>query len=44
MFADDKLGEKIIGDIARLSEPFGTTVVFENGVGRVRLATSTSEP
>ena len=44
MFADDKLGKKIIGDIARLSEPFGTTIVFENGVGHVRLATLTSEP
>lgn len=33
MLADAELGRKIIDDLARLSEPFGTDVRFENGVG-----------
>jgi poly-gamma-glutamate synthesis protein (capsule biosynthesis protein) len=44
MFADAELGAKIIGDVNRLSAPFGTTVVFEDGVGRVQLPASTSQP
>lgn len=37
MLADRRLGEKIIEDLKRLSEPFGTTIEFEDGVGLVKL-------
>ena len=43
MLADSELGKKIIDDVTRLSKPFGTTVVFEDGVGRVVLTPTTSE-
>jgi poly-gamma-glutamate synthesis protein (capsule biosynthesis protein) len=35
--ADPELGRKIVDDVAKRSAPFGTRVVFENGVGRVVL-------
>lgn len=35
--ADDKLGRKIISDLQKLSEPFGTTIEFKGGVGVVRI-------
>ncbi len=37
MIADEKLGKKIINDLTELSEPFGTKVVWKDGVGVVRL-------
>jgi poly-gamma-glutamate synthesis protein (capsule biosynthesis protein) len=37
MLARGELARKIIADVAERSKPFGTTVVFEDGVGRVRL-------
>lgn len=37
MLADEKLGKKIIKDLTELSEPFGTKVVWKDGVGIVRL-------
>jgi len=36
MFADENLGKKIIGDLQRLSEPFGTTIEWKRGKGIVR--------
>ena len=44
MFADAELGKKIIGDLERLSKPFGTRVVFKNGVGQLVLPPASSEP
>lgn len=41
MLAEGELARKIIGDVTRLSKPFGTDVVFDNGVGRVVLTTGT---
>jgi len=41
MLADETLGRKIVDDVTRLSKPFGTTVVFENGIGRVVLPSAT---
>ncbi len=38
LFADEDLSKKIIEDIKRLSEPFGTTVDFQDGIGIVKLA------
>jgi poly-gamma-glutamate capsule biosynthesis protein CapA/YwtB (metallophosphatase superfamily) len=37
MLADPELGRKIIGDLQRMSEPFGTRIDFVDGVGRVRI-------
>ena len=37
ILADDDLGEKIIGDLQRLSEPFGTEIEMRRGVGYVVL-------
>ncbi|MFQ5790482.1 MAG: CapA family protein [Acidobacteriota bacterium] len=37
MLAGSELGGKIIGDLQRLSEPFGTTIDFQDGVGLVHL-------
>jgi len=37
LFADSELGEKIIGDLQRLSEPYGTTIEMRRGVGYVRI-------
>ena len=41
--ASPELAQKIIEDVARLSAPFGTTVVFEDGIGKVRLPETTSQ-
>lgn len=41
MLAEGDLARKIISDVIRLSKPFGTAVVFDNGVGRVVLTTTT---
>jgi len=38
MLAEGADARKIIDDLARLSKPFGTTIVFEQGVGRVQMA------
>lgn len=43
MLANSELGKKIIDDVTRLSKPLGTTVVFEDGVGRVVLSRSTDQ-
>jgi poly-gamma-glutamate synthesis protein (capsule biosynthesis protein) len=43
MLASSDLGRKIIDDIRRLSEPFGTTVVFEDGVGQVMINDSDNQ-
>ena len=40
--AGPELSRKIIDDVARLSAPFGTAVVFEDGIGKVRLADHTA--
>jgi poly-gamma-glutamate synthesis protein (capsule biosynthesis protein) len=40
--AEGELARKIVEDVARLSRPFGTQVVFEGGMGRVVLPGSTS--
>jgi poly-gamma-glutamate capsule biosynthesis protein CapA/YwtB (metallophosphatase superfamily) len=38
MFADPTLGRKIIDDITKLSEPFGTAITYRGGVGYVEVA------
>ena len=43
MFGEGELGQKILGDLVRLSAPMGTTITIRNGVGHVSLAT-TSNP
>jgi len=40
LFADKALGEKIIGDLQRLSKPYGTTIEMRRGVGYVRINTN----
>ena len=42
VLADAELGRKIIDDLTRLSEPFGTTIEYRDGVGHVRLSAGTS--
>lgn len=37
MLADTQLARKIIEDLQRLSEPFGTKIDFVDGIGRVRV-------
>ena len=37
ILADEELGEKIINDLKRLSEPYGTEIDMRRGVGYVRL-------
>ncbi len=41
-FADAELSRKIIDDIARFSEPFGTKVTFEDGIGVVEIPGASS--
>lgn len=41
--ADPKLSRKIIQDLQRLSEPFGTVIEYRDGIGRVRLPSVVSE-
>lgn len=43
MLAEGDAARKIIEDVMRLSKPFGTAVVFENGVGRVLLSAPASQ-
>ena len=37
LLAGGELGEKIIDDIKRLSEPFGTEITMRRGIGYVEL-------
>jgi poly-gamma-glutamate synthesis protein (capsule biosynthesis protein) len=37
MFADEELSKKIIGDLQRISKPFGTEIVYRNGIGLVQI-------
>ncbi|MTI29422.1 CapA family protein, partial [Xanthovirga aplysinae] len=37
MLANRELGEKIIQNLAALSKPFGTKIIWKNGVGSVKL-------
>jgi poly-gamma-glutamate synthesis protein (capsule biosynthesis protein) len=37
LFADEELGRKIIDDVRRLSEPYGTAIEMRRGIGYVRL-------
>lgn len=37
VFADSQLGSKIIGDLQKLSEPYGTTIEMRRGVGYVNI-------
>jgi len=37
LFAEPELGRKIIGDLQRLSEPFGTEIELRRGVGYITL-------
>jgi len=37
LFADRELAEKVIGDLQRLSEPYGTEIEFRRGIGIVNL-------
>jgi poly-gamma-glutamate synthesis protein (capsule biosynthesis protein) len=41
LFADGALGEKILGDVVRLSAAMGTKVTIRNGIGYVDLVSST---
>lgn len=40
LFADGPLGQKILGDVVRLSAPMGTKVSIRNGIGYVELGAS----
>ena len=42
LFADGDLSKKIIEDLKRCSEPFGTTIDFQDGIGVVKLSVATS--
>ena len=37
MMADEELSRKIIGDLQRLSKPFGTEIVYRDGIGVVKI-------
>ena len=37
MFADEELSKKIIGDLQRLSKPFGTVIKYRDGIGVVKI-------
>ena len=37
MLAKGDLAQKIIADLQRLSQPFGTEILFQDGIGIVRL-------
>jgi poly-gamma-glutamate capsule biosynthesis protein CapA/YwtB (metallophosphatase superfamily) len=37
VLANEELGEKIIGDLQRLSEPYGTEITMRRGVGYIQL-------
>ncbi len=38
LLATGEMGRKILGDLRRLSEPFGTEILVENGIGVVRVS------
>jgi len=42
MPAEPELAAKIVGDLQRLSQPFGTTIAFRDGIGVVELTSPTS--
>jgi len=42
LMAKGDLAEKIIGDLQRLSEPMGTRISFENGIGIIRVPTTST--
>jgi poly-gamma-glutamate synthesis protein (capsule biosynthesis protein) len=42
LFADEALSRKILSDLTRLSKPFGTEVQYVDGIGVVKLSTSTT--
>ena len=42
LFAEGELGQKILGDIVKLSAEMGTKITVRNGVGYVELAGATS--
>ena len=44
LFADGPLGQKILGDVVRLSAAMGTKVAIRNGIGYVDLVSSPSSP
>ena len=44
LFAEGELGQKILGDLVRLSAPMGTTITIRNGVGYVSLGSTASQP
>jgi poly-gamma-glutamate synthesis protein (capsule biosynthesis protein) len=43
MLAPPELAKKIVDDLIARSKPFGTTITFENGIGRVVLSTPTDQ-
>lgn len=44
LLAEGELGQKILGDLVKLSVPMGTTITIRNGVGYVGLGGGTSQP
>jgi poly-gamma-glutamate capsule biosynthesis protein CapA/YwtB (metallophosphatase superfamily) len=42
LFAEGELGQKILGDLVKLSSAMGTNITIRNGIGYVELARSTS--
>jgi poly-gamma-glutamate synthesis protein (capsule biosynthesis protein) len=42
MLAEGELGQKILDDLVKLSQPFGSTVVVRNGIGYVELPAGAS--
>lgn len=43
MLASPELGRKILGDLIRLSKPFGTTIQIQDGVGVVQIGAPSSQ-
>lgn len=43
MFAGPELSKKIVDDLIARSKPFGTTIVFEQGIGKVVVAPTSSQ-
>jgi poly-gamma-glutamate synthesis protein (capsule biosynthesis protein) len=43
MFADGELGQKILGDLVKLSDAMGTKITVRNGIGYVALGTTSSQ-
>jgi len=42
LFAEGALGQKILGDLVKLSAPYGTKITIRNGIGFVELSATTS--